>query len=162
MLVRNLTQGSLNIKGLSGKKLSLPPLKVIDIDGLDFPAERLKKQFGRYIHILTEKVEEPKHEEVPTKPQEDLELKEGEGSLPPADETASEEEKDKNIGAEDNDKDADTEDTNNDSDDVDELVDSILEEIEGEDAGKEEVTTEEPVAKKPAKSSKKAAKKAKK
>ena len=158
MLVRNLTQGGLLAKGVTGKKIVLPPLKVVELDGLEFPAERLKKLFGRYIHILTEKVEEPKHEEVPTEPKEDLESKKGNGDVPTADETATEEEKDKDTSVEDNDTNANTEDTNNDSDDVDELVDSILEEIEGEDSGEEAVAIEEP-EKKPAKSSKKNTKK---
>ena len=157
MLVRNLTQGGLNAKGVTGKKIVLPPLKVVEIDGLEFPAERLKRLFGRYIHILTEKVEETK-DEVPTEPKEDLELKEGNGDVPVADETATEEEKDKDTGVEDNDTNAGVEDANNDADDVDKLVDSILEEIEGEDAGEEEIVDKEP-EKKPAKSSKKNSKK---
>ena len=158
MLVRNLTQGGLIAKGVTGKKITLPPLKVVEIDELEFPAERLKRLFGRYIHILTEKVEEPKHEEVPTEPKEDLELKEGNSAVPTVDETVTEEEKDKDTGVEDNDTNAGAEDTDNDVDNVDELVDSILEEIEGEDSGEEAVATEEP-EKKPAKSSKKNTKK---
>ena len=158
MLVRNLTQGGLIAKGVTGKKITLPPLKVVEIDELEFPAERLKRLFGRYIHILTEKVEEPKHEEVPTEPKEDLELKEGNSAVPAVDETATEEEKDKDTSVEDNDTNANTEDTNNDSDDVDELVDSVLEEIESEDSGEEKVAPKE-AEKKPAKSSKKNTKK---
>ena len=158
MLVRNLTQGGLIAKGVTGKKITLPPLKVVEIDELEFPAERLKRLFGRYIHILTEKVEEPKHEEVPTEPKEDLESKKGNGDVPTADETATEEEKDKDTSVEDNDTNANTEDTNNDSDDVDELVDSVLEEIESEDSGEEKVAPKE-AEKKPAKSSKKNTKK---
>ena len=158
MLVRNLTQGGLIAKGVTGKKITLPPLKVVEIDELEFPAERLKRLFGRYIHILTEKVEEPKHEEVPTEPKEDLELKEGNSAVPTVDETVTEEEKDKDTGVEDNDTNANTEDTNNDSDDVDELVDSVLEEIESEDSGEEKVAPKE-AEKKPAKSSKKNTKK---
>ena len=158
MLVRNLTQGGLIAKGVTGKKIILPPLKVVEIDELEFPAERLKRLFGRYIHILTEKVEEPKHEEVPTEPKEDLESKKGNGDVPTADETTTEEEKDKDTSVEDNDTNANTEDTNNDSDDVDELVDSVLEEIESEDSGEEKVASKE-AEKKPAKSSKKNTKK---
>ena len=157
MLVRNLTQGGLIAKGVTGKKIILPPLKVVEIDGLEFPAERLKKLFGRYIHILTEKVEEPK-DDVSTEPKEDLEPEKGNGAVPAADETATEEEKDKDTGVEDNDTNAGAEDTDNDVDNVDELVDSILEEIEGEDSGEEAVASEEP-EKKPAKSSKKNTKK---
>ena len=157
MLVRNLTQGGLIAKGVTGKKIILPPLKVVEIDGLEFPAERLKKLFGRYIHILTEKVEEPK-DDVSTEPKEDVESKKGNGDVPTADETATEEEKDKDTSVEDNDTNANTEDTNNDSDDVDELVDSVLEEIESEDSGEEKVAPKE-AEKKPAKSSKKNTKK---
>lgn len=156
MLVRNLTQGGLFAKGVTGKKIVLPPLKVVELDGLEFPAERLKKLFGRYIHILTEKVEEPK-DDVSTEPKEDLEPKKGNGDVPTADETATEE-KDKDTSVEDNDTNANTEDTNNDSDDVDELVDSILEEIESEDSGEEKVAPKE-AEKKPTKSSKKNTKK---
>ena len=157
MLVRNLTQGGLIAKGLSGKRIILPPLKVVSVDELDFPADRLKRLFGRYIHILTEKVEEAK-DEVSTEPKEDLELKEGNSNVPVANETTTEEEKDKDISVKDNDTNADTKDADNDVDNVDKLVDSVLEEIESEDAGKEKDTVEK-TEKKSTKSSKKNTKK---
>lgn len=139
MLIRNLTQGNLNLKGLSGTKIVLPPLKVVEIDSLDFPADRIKKLFGKYVHILTEKLEEGK--DVPTKPKENLESKEGKGTVPAPLEAVTENEENKNISDEGNDTDANTEDVVNDLDNVDELVDEVLEEIEEESEPKEEKVT---------------------
>lgn len=162
MLVRNLTQGNLNLKGVvSGKRIKLPPLKVVNIDEIDFPADRIKKLYGNYVHILTEKIEEKPNEEVSAKPQKDLEPQEGDSNVPTSDETSTEEEKDEGTGSEDNNSDADTEDNADDTDDVDELVDSILEEIEGENAGEEKDVDKEP-EKKSTKASKKTGKKSNK
>lgn len=162
MLVRNLTQGNLILKGVvSGKRIKLPPLKVVNIDELDFPAERIKKFYGNYIHILTEKLEEKPHEEVPTEPKKDMEPEKGNGNVSTIDETVTEGEKDENTGSEDTATDANTENADNDSDDIDELVDSVLEEIEGELTGEEKVSEKEP-AKKSSKATKKTGKKSSK
>ena len=135
MLVRNLTNGNLSVKGVTGKKIILPPLKIVNIDELEFPAERLKRFFGRYIHILTEKVEVTENE-LPAKVKENLEPKEGISNVPTANETITKEEKGEDNGNADNDKDAGTKNDDNDLGDIDELVDSVLEDIEKEDAGK--------------------------
>lgn len=157
MLVRNLTQGGLLIKGVTGKKMTLPPLKVIDIDGLEYPAERIKKHFGRYVHILTEKAEVTN--EIPTKAKEDLEPKESNSVVQPANETTTKEEGDKVPSVEDNAEDVVVENVNNDVDNLDKLVDEVLEEVEEEPVKeeKETATKEEKPAKK--KTGKKSSKK---
>lgn len=160
MLVRNLTQGSLNLKGISGKKITLPALKIVNIDELEFPAERVKRYFGRYIQILTEKVEEIK-DEVPTESKENLEFKESNSDVPVVGQATTKEENGENISTENNNTDTNIENIIDDSDDVDKLVDSVLEEIEGEDAGKEENIAEK-TEEKPVKTAKKTGKKASK
>lgn len=156
MLVRNLTQSTLNMKSLNGKRISLPAMKIVNISELDFPAERIKKLFGRYVQILTETADE----EVPAKPKENLESPKGDNNVPTSDEAPAEEQANENAGSEDNASDANTEDLIDDSDNVNELVDKVLEEIEGETAGKEKPAEEKPTAKKATKKTgKKASKK---
>ena len=151
MLVRNLTQAELIVKGVTGKKITLPSLKVVDIDGLEFTAERLKKHFGRYIHILTEKGKAA--DDLSTEIKEDLESKKDDNNVQIVDETSAEKEVGEGAGNEGDNKDVDTENVDNDTDDLDELVNSVLEEIEDGTAEKEE---------KPAKAAKKTGKKANK
>lgn len=144
MLVRNLTQSTLNMKSLNGKRISLPSMKIINISELDFPAERIKKLFGRYVQILTEKADE----EVPAKPKENLESPKGDNNVPTSDETTTEEQENENNGGENNAPDANTEDLIDDSDNVDELVDKVLEEVEGESSNKEKPAEKKPVEEK--------------
>lgn len=151
MLVRNLTQAELIVKGITGKKITLPSLKVVDIDGLEFPAERLKKHFGRYIHILTEK--EKVADDLSTETKEDLESKKDNNNVQTVDETSAKEEVGEGAGNEGDNKDVDIENVDNDTDNLDELVNSVLEEIEDGTTDKEE---------KPAKTAKKTGKKANK
>lgn len=155
MLVRNLTQAELIVKGVTGKKITLPSLKVVDIDGLEFTAERLKKHFGRYIHILTEKGKVA--DDLSTETKEDLESKKDDNNVQIVDETSAEKEMGEDAGNEGDNKDVDTENADNDTDNLDELVNSVLEEIEDGTAEKEEKSEE-----KPAKAAKKTGKKANK
>ena len=141
MLVRNLTQSSLVLKSLNGKKVVLPSKKVVDIDELDFPKERIKKLFGRYIHILTEKVEEPK-DEIPTEIEKNLEPQEDGDTIQPSDETITEEETNEISGDENNSEDVIIEDTNYDVSDIDELGNNIPEEVKTEDTTEEEIIEE--------------------
>lgn len=157
MLVRNLTSGSLKMSSITtGKRIVLPPMKVIEIDELEYPAERLKKIYGRYVQILTEKVEEPQN--VPTEPEKDLGTEESGSTLPPSDETPAKNEKDEDNGGEGNAPDANPENSADDADNIDQLVDEVLEEIETGDT-KEEKPVEEKSAKKSNKAGKKANKK---
>ena len=98
MLVKNMTKTPLKIKSFKGTKLILPPLKVINVDEYEFPAERIKKLFGKYVYILTDKVEAPVKEEVkadatdvPTETKKDLETEKDNGAVQSAPEAPAEE-----------------------------------------------------------------------
>lgn len=158
MLVRNLTSGSLKMSSITtGKRIVLPPMKVIEIDELEYPAERIKKIYGRYVQILTEKVEEPQN--VPTEPEKDLGTEEGGSAVPTADETATENKKDEDNGDESNISDANLENSADDANNIDQLVDEVLEEIETGDTEEKTKPVEEKTAKKSNKAGKKSNKK---
>lgn len=156
MLVRNLSRTLLKIKSFNGKKAVLPPMKVIELDELDFPPERVKKLFGKYVHILTEKATE---DEVPAETKEDMGHKEDINPVQPTDAAVTEEKENETAGATDNVKNATGEDAANDNSDADAIVDAVLEEVEAE-ADKKEEPVETPKAKKATKkTTKKTAKK---
>lgn len=144
MLVRNLSRTPLKIKSFNGKKVVLPPMKVIELDSLDFPAERVKKLFGKYVQILTEKATE---NDVPTETKEDMELQKGTDPVQPANETVAKKEETETAGAPDNDKDTSVQDPSNDDGVVDPVIDDVLAEVKDE-TGKEEKPVEAPKAKK--------------
>lgn len=160
MLVRNLTNGSLKMSSITGKRIILPSMKVIEIDELEYPAERIKKIYGRYVQILTEKVEEPK--DVSTELEKDMGTKEGDGALQTNNATVTKDEKDETAGDKGSDSDADNKDDADDADDIDQLVDEVLEEIEAGTDAEKEGTAEEKQEDKPAKKATKSGKKNKK
>ena len=160
MFVRNLSQSTLRMKNISnGKKLEILPKEIKLVDEVDFPPERIKKLWGRYAHIITEKIEEQVNE-IPTKPQENLELKEGESTLPTTNETPSENQDEQDSGDKTGDSDADSEDAGDESGDADELVNEVLNEVENESG--EEKPEEKTPTEKSKKQNKKSAKGSKK
>lgn len=61
MLVRNLTKTTIRL-GYGVDRVTLPPMKVVNVDSCKYSAEYIKKHYGHYIQILIEKVEEQANE----------------------------------------------------------------------------------------------------
>lgn len=61
MLIRNLTKNTIKL-GYGKDRVAIAPLQVINIDECKYPAATIKKYYGPYIQILTEKVEEKAHD----------------------------------------------------------------------------------------------------
>lgn len=160
MLVKNMTKTPLKIKSFKGTKLILPPLKVINVDEYEFPAERIKKLFGKYVYILTDKVETPVKEEVkadatdvPTETKKDLETEKDNGAIQPAPEAPAAEEKVEDTGVKVDDGNTPGENGSDDNGDANGVVAPEVEKIETEtdgekadvvEAGEAETTEEKP------------------
>lgn len=56
MLVRNLTGSTLKL-GYGKDRVLLPPMKIVSISEVKYSKESLKKLFGRWVQILSEKEE---------------------------------------------------------------------------------------------------------
>lgn len=142
MLVKNMTKTPLKMRSLKGTKIVLPPLKVINIDAVEFPAERIKKLFGKYVFILTDKVAEDEAN-VPAKAKEDLEPKESDSVVQPVETTPAVEEENEAAGVQADNTDTACEDSNNDNGDADKPADTVVEELKAEVGGEEGEPVEE-------------------
>lgn len=156
MLIKNNSKITLQTR-MKGKMLVIPAGKVTNIDETLISAKQIKEIWGKYVTILTEKV--GKNEEVPTETTDNLESSQNKGDLQVT--SAGDANKDSENEADGNEgdsKDTSSEDSSNDDGDIEQLVNEVFEEIEGEPQeldkeGTEEKSEEKPVsktAKKPA------------
>lgn len=132
MLLRNFTKVTLKI-GYGKDRIVLPPMTIVNVNECKYPAEYIKKHYGSYVQILTEKQEETTDErvDIPTKVKEDMAKQEAVGDVSTIDEAgAKEDEKGDNKGA-----DVDAGDIDNKDDAASE---ETADEIEGKPAETEE------------------------
>lgn len=155
MLVKNLSHTDLSVRSFSGKRIVLKALKVQNIDEYEFPPERLKKLFGKYIHIMAEKRTEditPINEtgnlddDLSKKVKKDMESKENVDVVSVTTEAITKEEETDDNGMGCDVQNLDNENVNNDICGNNPVCDTVTKE------NKEQVTSEEKPADKTAKS----------
>lgn len=132
MLLRNFTKVTLKI-GYGKDKIVLPPMTIVNVNECKYPAEYIKKHYGSYVQILTEKQEETTDEraDIPAKVKEDMAKQEAVGDVSTVNEAgAKEDEKGDDKGA-----DVDAGDIDNKDDAAGE---ETADEIEGKSAETEE------------------------
>lgn len=163
MLLRNFTKVTLKI-GYGKDKIVLPPMTIVNVNECKYPAEYIKKHYGSYVQILTEKQEETTDEraDIPAKVKEDMAKQEAVGDVSTVNEAgAKEDEKGDDKGADIDAGDSAGEDNNNDAGDIDNKDDTAGEETADEIEGKPAETEEDEKAddavadEKPAKKTKK-------
>lgn len=145
MLLRNFTKVTLKI-GYGKDKIVLPPMTIVNVNECKYPAEYIKKHYGSYVQILTEKQEETTDEraDIPAKVKEDMAKQEAVGDVSTVDEAgAKEDEKGDDKGADVDAGDSAGEDNNNDAGDIDNKDDAAGEETADEIEGKPAETEEE-------------------
>ena len=101
MLLRNFTKVTLKI-GYGKDKIVLPPMTIVNVNECKYPAEYIKKHYGSYVQILTEKQEETTDEraDIPAKVKEDMAKQEAVGDVSTVNEAgAKEDEKGDDKGA---------------------------------------------------------------
>lgn len=132
MLLRNFTKVTLKI-GYGKDRIVLPPMTIVNVNECKYPAEYIKKHYGSYVQILTEKQEETTDEraDIPAKVKEDMAKQEAVGDVSTVNEAgAKEDEKGDDKGA-----DVDAGDIDNKDDAAGE---ETADEIEGKSAETEE------------------------
>ena len=137
MLLRNFTKVTLKI-GYGKDRIVLPPMTIVNVNECKYPAEYIKKHYGSYVQILTEKQEETTDErvDIPAKVKEDMAKQEAVGDVSIIDEAgAKEDEKGDNKGADVDAGDSAGEDNNNDAGDIDNKDDAAGEETADEIEG---------------------------
>lgn len=151
MLIRNNSKITLQTR-IKGIMLQIPAGKVVNVDETLISQKQIKDIWGRYITILTEKVEKVgNNESIPTKTEGNLEDTKGEGDIQTSDAGgASEDDKDEDNGSEGDAGDTTGEDSSDDNSDIEQLVNEVLEEIEGKAEESVEEGAEEKPAEKPA------------
>lgn len=158
MLLRNFTKVTLKI-GYGKDKIVLPPMTIVNVNECKYPAEYIKKHYGSYVQILTEKQEETTDEraDIPAKVKEDMAKQEAVGDVSTVNEAgAKEDEKGDDKGADVDAGDSAGEDNNNDAGDIDNKDDAAGEETADEIEGKSAETEEDEKAdEKPAKKTRK-------
>ena len=145
MLLRNFTKVTLKI-GYGKDRIVLPPMTIVNVNECKYPAEYIKKHYGSYVQILTEKQEETTDEraDIPAKVKEDMAKQEAVGDVSTVDETgAKEDEKGDDKGADVDAGDSAGEDNNNDAGDIDNKDDAAGEETADEIEGKPAETEED-------------------
>lgn len=145
MLLRNFTKVTLKI-GYGKDRIVLPPMTIVNVNECKYPAEYIKKHYGSYVQILTEKQEETTDErvDIPAKVKEDMAKQEAVGDVSIIDEAgAKEDEKGDNKGANVDAGDSAGEDNNNDAGDIDNKDDAAGEETADEIEGKPAETEED-------------------
>lgn len=145
MLLRNFTKVTLKI-GYGKDKIVLPPMTIVNVNECKYPAEYIKKHYGSYVQILTEKQEETTDEraDIPAKVKEDMAKQEAVGDVSTVNEAdAKEDEKGDDKGADVDAGDSAGEDNNNDAGDIDNKDDAAGEETADEIEGKSAETEED-------------------
>ena len=145
MLLRNFTKVTLKI-GYGKDKIVLPPMTIVNVNECKYPAEYIKKHYGSYVQILTEKQEETTDEraDIPAKVKEDMAKQEAVGDVSTVDETGAKEDKEgDDKGADVDAGDSAGEDNNNDAGDIDNKDDAAGEETADEIEGKSAETEED-------------------
>lgn len=145
MLLRNFTKVTLKI-GYGKDKIVLPPMTIVNVNECKYPAEYIKKHYGSYVQILTEKQEETTDEgaDIPAKVKEDMAKQEAVGDVSTVNEAgAKEDEKGDDKGADVDAGDSAGEDNNNDAGDTDNKDDAAGEETADEIEGKSAETEED-------------------
>lgn len=145
MLLRNFTKVTLKI-GYGKDKIVLPPMTIVNVNECKYPAEYIKKHYGSYVQILTEKQEETTDERayIPAKVKEDMAKQEAVGDVSTVNEAgAKEDEKGDDKGADVDAGDSAGEDNNNDAGDIDNKDDTAGEETADEIEGKSAETEED-------------------
>lgn len=145
MLLRNFTKVTLKI-GYGKDKIVLPPMTIVNVNECKYPAEYIKKHYGSYVQILTEKQEETTDERanIPAKVKEDMAKQEAVGDVSTVNEAgAKEDEKGDDKGADVDAGDSAGEDNNNDAGDIDNKDDAAGEETADEIEGKSAETEED-------------------
>ena len=145
MLLRNFTKVTLKI-GYGKDRIVLPPMTIVNVNECKYPAEYIKKHYGSYVQILTEKQEETTDEraDIPAKVKEDMAKQEAVGDVSTVNEAgAKEDEKGDDKGADVDAGDSAGEDNNNDAGDTDNKDDAAGEETADEIEGKSAETEED-------------------